>query len=101
MIRRGRREGWLKQPIDALPRWVQFNGVEFNGIKIGPIPGLEHRGSTVIAARDLNGGHESPLMVVPKDLIISRENINIVAKSDRHLHQVLDAVGEFGYVRTC
>ena len=71
----------------------------FNGIKIGPLPGLEHQGSTVIAERDLDGENEDPLMVVPKDLIISRDSIGLFAKADQHLKQVLDAVGDFGYVR--
>ena len=100
MIRRGRQEGWLRQPIDTLPRWAEFNAATFNGIKIGPLPGLEHQGSAVIADRDLDGDNEQPLMVVPKDLIISRDNIAIFAKADQQLKQVLDAVGEFGYVRT-
>lgn len=98
MFKRGRAEGWLRRPIDALPLWAEFHGVRFNGIKVGSIPGLEDRGSTVIADRDLAGGKEDPLMVVPKDLIISRQNIEIIAKADHHLKEVLDAVGDFGRV---
>ncbi|CAO2651989.1 Nn.00g002720.m01.CDS01 [Neocucurbitaria sp. VM-36] len=96
MIRRGRTEGWLKQPIDALPRWATFHGVVFNGVKIGPLPGFEERGSTVIANRDLEGGKTEPLLVVPKELIISRQNIELLAKADRHLRDVLEALGDFG-----
>lgn len=96
MIRRGRAEGWLSRPIDALPRWAEFNGVKFNNIRVGPIPGLEHHGSTVIANRDLNGGQEDPVMFVPKELIVSRQNIELFAKSDQHLREVLQAVGDFG-----
>ena len=99
MIRSGRQEGWLKQPIEALPTWAEFNGVTFNGIKIGTLPGLEHQGSTVIAERDLHGGTEQPLMVVPRELILSRENIGVLAKADQHLKELLDAVGDFAYVR--
>ena len=62
------------------------------------MPGLEDRGSTVIADRDLTGEIENPLITVPKELIISRENIDIFAKADRHLKEVLDAVGDFGRV---
>jgi hypothetical protein len=98
MIRTGRARGWLKQPIDALPAWAAFHGVSFNGVKVGPLPGLEERGSTVIAARDLHGGNVEPLLVVPKDLIISRQNIDLLAKADRHLRELLDALGDFGRV---
>ncbi|KAF2199462.1 SET domain-containing protein [Delitschia confertaspora ATCC 74209] len=97
MIRRGRLEGWLKRSIDDLPRWAAINGVSFRGIKIGPLPGLENRGSTVIAKQELRSEKEGPLMVVPKDLIISRLNIDLFAKSDQQLKEVLEAVGEFGH----
>jgi hypothetical protein len=98
MFRRGRQEGWLKEPIEALPTWATFHGVKFNSVKVGPLPGFEERGSTVIAAHKLQGTDAEPLVVVPKDLIISRANIDLFAKADRHLQQVLDAIGEFGRV---
>jgi hypothetical protein len=96
MIRRGRQEGWLKDSIDTLPTWATFHGVKFNGVKIGPLPGFEERGSTVIATRELQGGSVEPLLVVPKDLIVSRANIELFTKSDRHLREALEAVGDFG-----
>ncbi|KAL1593473.1 hypothetical protein SLS59_009354 [Nothophoma quercina] len=96
MIRTGRTQGWLKQPIDTLPIWATFHGVSFNGIKVGPLPGFEERGSTVIADRELEGGKVEPLLVVPKELIISRQNIELIAKSDRRLREVLEAAGDFG-----
>ncbi|KAH9866164.1 hypothetical protein J1614_008729 [Plenodomus biglobosus] len=96
MIRRGRAEGWLQQPIDALPTWAKFHGVAFNHVKIGPLPGFEARGSTVIADDELEGGKVEPLLVVPKDLIISRLNIDLFAKSDHHLRELLEALGDFG-----
>jgi hypothetical protein len=99
MIKRGREEGWLKEPIATLPIWATFHGVKFNDVKIGPLPGFEERGSTVIAARGLQGGSVEPLLVVPKELIISRENIELLARSDRHLREVLEAIGDFGRVR--
>lgn len=100
MIRRGRKEGWLREPITALPRWAAFHGVKFNGVKVGPLSGYDYRGSTVIADRKLEAGKVEPLLVVPKDLIISLSNIDLLARSDRHLREVLDAVGDFGRVRS-
>jgi hypothetical protein len=99
MIRRGRTEGWLKESIHVLPAWASFNGVKFNGVKVGPLPGYEDRGSTVIADETLQGGDAEPLLVVPKDLIISRQNIELLTKSDHHLRELLDALGDFGRVR--
>ncbi|OAL44570.1 SET domain-containing protein [Pyrenochaeta sp. DS3sAY3a] len=96
MIKRGRTEGWLKQPIEALPRWATFHGVAFNGVKVGPLPGFEDRGSTVIAQHDLGDGIVEPLLVIPKELIISRQNIELFAKSDRQLHELLESLEDFG-----
>lgn len=98
MIRRGRTQGWLKESIDVLPTWATFNGVKFNGVKVGPLPGYEDRGSTVIADEKLQGGEAEPLLVVPKELIISRQNIELIAKSDHHLRELLEALGDFGRV---
>ena len=75
-----------------------FHGAAFNQVKIGPLPGFENRGSAVIATHQLPDGHVEPLLVVPKELIISRQNIDLLAKSDRHLRDVLDAIGDFGRV---
>ncbi|KAL1592807.1 hypothetical protein SLS60_011223 [Paraconiothyrium brasiliense] len=96
LIRRGRTEGWLREPIEGLPTWANFHGVKFNGIKVGPLPGFEERGSTVIASRELIGEEEEPLMTIPKDLILSKQNIELMAKSDQHLRELLQALDDFG-----
>lgn len=97
MIRRGRQQGWLKAPIVSLEQWSTFNGVEYNGIRVGVIEGHEERGSAIRATAVLDQP-EIPLMKVPRELIISKENVYLQAKSDHHLRQVLEAVGGFGQV---
>lgn len=98
MIREGKEQGWLSLPVDTLPVWAAFNAVSFNGIEIGPLPGKEDRGSTVIAKRMLKGSHESPLMTIPKDLILSLDRVHEHAKSDSDFRAVLDGLDEFGRV---
>ena len=98
MIERGRAEGWLKLPVSAFQPWANLNGAVFNGVKVGPLPGYEDRGSTVIAERDLSGGDEDPLMVVPRDLVLSLEGVQNHAKSDKNLQELLDALGDHGRV---
>jgi hypothetical protein len=98
MIRRGRTEGWLKEPIHVLPAWATFNGVKFNGVKVGPLPDHEDRGSTVIATEKLRANDAEPMLVVPKELVISRQSIQLIAKSDHHLRELLEALGDFGRV---
>ncbi|KAH8724092.1 hypothetical protein GQ44DRAFT_619034 [Phaeosphaeriaceae sp. PMI808] len=94
MIRRGRDEGWLVNRISLLPTWAAFHGVKFNGVKIAHTD--EDRGSGVVATRDLDGDNAEPLLFVPKELIISRANVKLWAKSNHELREVLEAIGEFG-----
>lgn len=98
MIREGKLQGWLSLPVDTLPVWAAFNAVSFHGIEIGPLPGKEDRGSTVIAQRFLKGGNEPPLMTIPRDLILSLERVQEHAKSDSDFRSVLDGLDEFGRV---
>lgn len=98
IIARGRSEAWLKLPVAALKPWADLNDVTFNAITVGPLPGFEQRGSTVIAAEDLSAGNAEPLMIIPRDLVLSQEAVRLHAKSDQHLREVLDALAEFGRV---
>lgn len=98
MIRDGKQQGWLSLPVETLPVWAALNSVAFDGVNIGPLPGKEDRGSTVIAKRSLHGGHEAPLMTIPRDLILSLDRIREHAKSDSDFRAVLDGLDEFGRV---
>lgn len=80
--------------IGELPPWAKLNNIEFNGIAISNIPGKGY-GLTVIAERSED---DAILMTVPKDLILSYENVWILAKADKHLREVLEAVGNYGRV---
>jgi hypothetical protein len=97
MIRLGREQGWLVNDISSLRAWAQINGASFDGITFDI---FKNRGNGVLADRDLKGGVEGPLMVIPRDLILSRERVELQAKSDRWLREVLDALGELGRVCT-
>ncbi|KAK8248656.1 hypothetical protein IWZ00DRAFT_489650 [Phyllosticta capitalensis] len=96
LIRRGRQEGWLTLPMKALKPWADLNGVAFNNVSAGPLPGLEHRGSAVVAERDLDGDNNEPLMTIPRDLVLSLDGVRLYAKSDKHLRQLLEVLGDFG-----
>ncbi|KIW03443.1 uncharacterized protein PV09_05213 [Verruconis gallopava] len=93
MIRCGRQEGWLAQPSSELENWAVLNGGSFNGVKCAVAGG--DRGSGLLAIRDLKGGDEGPLLVVPRDLVISKEAVEVAAKSDKDLRELLEALGEF------
>jgi hypothetical protein len=95
LIRRGREEGWLRQPISNLETWATFNGVSFNAVQTSVIPGAELKGSGIVATRPLVDSENTPLMKIPGRLVISLESVDELAKYDRHLSDVLGALGAF------
>lgn len=99
MIHEGKTQGWLQLPVGALLPWATLNNVLFNGITVGTQAGLEDRGYTIIATRELSTEHqEEPLMTVPQDLILSLERVREHTKYDRDLRDVIESLGDFGQV---
>lgn len=99
MLRRGKEQGWLSLPISSLQSWASFNRVTIRDISIGPLPGFESRGSAIKTNTFSLSHEQNPVMVVPSELILSKEAVEQYAKSDKHMHELLDAVGDFGRVR--
>ncbi|KAL8637905.1 MAG: hypothetical protein Q9228_004881 [Teloschistes exilis] len=79
-------------PIEDLPAWAALSEVSYNGITVGRLSGDRGSGIIITAERI---GDESIILTVPSHLILSLENVWIHAKSDQHLKEVLDAVGEY------
>lgn len=80
--------------IEQLLPWAKLNNIEFNGIAISNIAGKGY-GLIVTAERS---EEDAILITVPRDLILSCENVWILAKADKHLREVLEAVGDYGRV---
>lgn len=78
--------------IDQLGLWARLNNIEFNGVKIAALQGDRGSGLVATAERSTNN---PLLMTIPKDLVLSLENVWVYAKSDKHLHQILEATGEY------
>lgn len=98
MIRRGKTEGWLSAPTERTEEWAKFNGAVFNGVRVGRMKGLEDHGSTIISTQEFGPNAEEPLMIVPRDLVLSLELVESYAKSDEVVRKLLAALGEFGRV---
>ena len=81
-------------PIDTLPMWAKVNQVEFRGVSVQAIPSKGH-GLAVSAQAD---EENALLMTVPKDLILTLENVWVLARADKQLHQVLEAMGDYARV---
>lgn len=82
-------------PAERLAPWARLNNVDLNGVEISSLD--NSRGSGIIATWESDNG--AILINVPRDLVISLENVWIYARSDKHLLQVLEAVGEYARVR--
>ena len=82
-------------PIETLPTWAKLNGVDFNGVAV--VSFGNSRGSGLVGTAQ-SKDEASVLMTVPKDLVLSLENVWIYAKSDEHLKEALEAVGEYARV---
>ena len=85
-------------PIDQLAIWAEFNHVDFNGVKACGV--AEGKGTGLVATWECQDS--ATLLSVPQDLVLSLENVWIYAKSDQHLLQILEAVGDYSRVNlTC
>ena len=81
---------------DELQLWAQLNDVRFNGVKTS---------SNVTSDGSISKGggllstdcHESEdeLLSISRDLILSKETVLQCAKTDQHLKQLVDALGDF------
>ena len=81
--------------LDALSTWAQVNHVDFNGVSVQAIPS---RG-TGLAVTTASIGEKTPLMLVPKDLILSLDHVWLHAKADKQLREVLEAMGDYARVK--
>ncbi|KAL8986468.1 MAG: hypothetical protein Q9177_004179 [Variospora cf. flavescens] len=79
-------------PPTALKTWADLNNIERNGVTVAPT--LKGRGLGVLTTAE-GLQNEAVLITVPLHLVLSLENVWIYAKSDQHLKQVLDSVGEY------
>jgi len=95
MIRRGKAEGWLQLPPEALLPWAMLNEVSFDRV----VPGVsENKGAALLAKDDLTAsnddGEPTVLLTVPQELILSWERVGQHAKIDKDLREVLESLGE-------
>ncbi|KAL8931689.1 MAG: hypothetical protein Q9211_006794 [Gyalolechia sp. 1 TL-2023] len=80
-------------PPLALRAWARLNDVQSNGITFNHILSDERGLGVSVITEPLRD--ETVLLKVPESLVLSLENVWIYAKSDPHLKEVLDAVGEY------
>ncbi|KAL3435364.1 hypothetical protein BDV09DRAFT_167793 [Aspergillus tetrazonus] len=89
--------------IDALIPFARLYNVALRGVtfrKLRAGDGTD-KGGAIVATDRKQSGNEEPsendvLIKVPSDMILSLETVQERSKYDRHLHEVLEAVGDFG-----
>ena len=74
--------------------WARLNGIKLSGVEVSTIP--DPRGLCLLATRHLSDA-EPILMTVPKGLLLSLDYVWDCAKSDHHLRELLEAVGDGGH----
>lgn len=82
-------------PLSYFPAWAELNHVHFNGVAVSTMS--NGKGSGLVATAETSEPDQI-LMTVPQALILSLEKVWILAKSDRHLREVLEAVGDWSRV---
>ena len=90
-------------PVTQLPAWCLLNGPSLvNAAVVDDMKsnGGASKGAGLVALRAAlgDGTHNSVLMTVPSDLILSKERVEQMAKYDTHLREVLHAVETFAEV---
>lgn len=89
-------------PIEAMSSWAKLNGISLEGIAFQKLHGEEgtDKGSAIVATAEKidKEAEADTLLTVPSELALTFEYVHNHAKIDRHLRDVLDAVGDFGRV---
>lgn len=83
-------------PLDELPSWLKLANIELNGITVLSLS--DGKGCGIVATRE-SSENDTVLMTVPNNLILSLDSVWTHAESDHHLHEVLQAMGDFAHVR--
>ncbi|KAL3479784.1 hypothetical protein BJX99DRAFT_61385 [Aspergillus californicus] len=83
--------------IDALTPFARLYGISVHGISFGKLSAEDgtDKGGAIIAT-EKKQSEEDVLLKVPSDLVLCLEMVQDRAKYDRHLREVIEAVGDFG-----
>lgn len=83
-------------PTEALQQWAQLNDVQQNGVKVCSniiTPTGIGKGGGLLSTKQHSA--ESVLLVVPRDLVLTKETVQQCAKTDKHLRTLLEALNDF------
>lgn len=94
--------------LETLSAWTKLNDISVHGVAFQKIQAEDgtDKGSAIVATQNKSndetqtkGSSPEILLRIPADMVLSLQLVETHAKADRHLRDVLEAVGEFGRVR--
>lgn len=88
-------------PLAQLQSWATLNDVKLHGVRISPNIVTEDgisKGGGVVSTTEHSSG--DVLLLIPNDLILSKERVLQCAKTDKHFREAMDALGDFIEVGT-
>jgi hypothetical protein len=102
MIRSGKSldTPWLTQSHDTFQTWCEFNGIKFNGLRVFAAQSpsedpstVQSKGLGLIASTDQAADKSKPLVSVPREMVLSRGQVEEMAKGDAKLAELLRTCG--------
>lgn len=84
-------------PSSALPQYIHFQPITLNGLSPTHLGGSPIDLGISLLYASAEHSPEHPLLRVSPSQILSRSTIEAFSKSDRHLHDVLQATGQLAH----
>lgn len=84
--------GELQLPVESFPAWALLQHVEFDDVAIAQTP---DKGYGLVSNNDLE--QERIVLSVPKDLLLSVDQVDQYAKVDSNFRDLLEAFGQQVY----
>lgn len=98
MIRHGKQHGWLNLHPNTLHSLLSLYCAKPDGVAISKSPSSPAKGLAIVAQTFISSEYRRPLLTVPSDLILSKDHVESHSRTDQHLRQVIEALGDFGKV---
>lgn len=100
MIRRGKADGWLHLRSTSLVSWSSLYNIQFDGVTVNVVATAQEKGLALLTTSS-HLEAQRPLVSVPRDLVLCKDAVEVHAKTDVHLREILLAVGDLGQAWSC
>lgn len=77
-------------PLQALLAWIGINNATLSNVEVRPI---NHKGNGLVAQKDSADIKDSPVLTIPRGLVLDAAAVAEYAKEDKNFSQLLRACG--------